>query len=59
MSWELKVAILERQGRTHEEAMREVMSGLEAANKAMDLRLAACVECMTDDQVKSVFGELY
>jgi hypothetical protein len=58
MSWSLKVSMLERAGRSKEEALVEVVQELEGKVRELDNRLAACFEFMTPEQIATITGDL-
>lgn len=57
MSWALKAKILERQGKTREQALEELIQELDEKNRAMDIKLAKCIEHLPLPVIKDIFGD--
>jgi hypothetical protein len=58
MSWMMKLKLLMQSGMTRDEALVELITKLDADNRIMDIRLSRCIEYLTDEDIKVIFGDL-
>lgn len=58
MSWMMKLKLLMQNGMTRDEALVELITKLDADNRIMDIRLARCIDFLSDSEIKAVFGDI-
>ena len=59
MSWKIKLNLLIKAGISREDAMIKLLDDYAESNKAMDLKLAKCINYLSAEQIQEIFGSGY